>query len=150
MLLTSGCIHGCWWIYVAGNFWVLMTEIWYRWHLLNVGAIRLCWVVKDVTEEKGQNRHQHLKVVANTFRLQHPSPTSMLIVEQHHYCCSEFRNLRNSKRIACIVNNTVPMKPDGFCFMLSDVSNWILGWIISLIWFPYPCVSHLESKSSHL
>ena len=26
---------------------------------------------------KGQNRHQHLKVFANAFRLQHPSPTSL-------------------------------------------------------------------------
>ena len=57
---------------------------------------------------------------------------------------------KNSERIACSVDKTVPMKPDGFCFVLSDVSNWILGWIISLIWFPYACVSHLESKSSHL
>ena len=31
----------------------------------------------DIGVENGQNRHQDLKVVANTFRLQHPSPTSM-------------------------------------------------------------------------
>ena len=31
----------------------------------------------DVGDQKGQNRHQHLKVVTNTFCLQHPSPTSI-------------------------------------------------------------------------
>ena len=31
---------------------------------------------------KRRNRHQHLKIVINTFRLQHPSPTSMLPIFQ--------------------------------------------------------------------
>ena len=60
MLVT---ICGCW-----SRYW---------WHLLNVGARRLCWKIEDIGDENGQIRRQHLKVVANTFRPQHPSPTSM-------------------------------------------------------------------------
>ena len=30
-----------------------------------------------ICDQKGQNGHQHLIVLTNTFRLQHPSPTSM-------------------------------------------------------------------------
>ena len=37
--------------------------------------------IVDVGDQKGQNRHQHLIVVTNTFRLQHPSPTSMKPIE---------------------------------------------------------------------
>ena len=33
--------------------------------------------IKDVGDKNGQNRNQHLKVVTNTFHLQHPSPTSV-------------------------------------------------------------------------
>ena len=33
--------------------------------------------VVDVGDQNGQNRHQHLIVVTNTIRLEHPSPTSM-------------------------------------------------------------------------
>ena len=47
-----------------------------------------CWCLTLILEDRGcnilnvgdetvKNRHQHLKVVANTFRLQHLSPTSM-------------------------------------------------------------------------
>jgi len=31
----------------------------------------------DVDDQNGQNRYQHLKVVTKSFRLQHPSPTSI-------------------------------------------------------------------------
>ena len=31
----------------------------------------------DIGDKDGTNRHQHLKVVINTFRLQHSLPTSM-------------------------------------------------------------------------
>ena len=34
-------------------------------------------VISLVDERNGQNRHGHLKVLTNTFRLQHPSPISM-------------------------------------------------------------------------
>ena len=37
--------------------------------------------IEDVGDKNGQNRHQHLKVVANTFRLQHPSPTSVTNID---------------------------------------------------------------------
>ena len=43
----------------------------------------VCWYstlikkILDVGDQNGQNRHQHLIVVTNTFRLQHPSPTSI-------------------------------------------------------------------------
>ena len=33
--------------------------------------------IDDVGDENGKNPKKHLKVVANTFRLQHLSPTSM-------------------------------------------------------------------------
>ena len=35
------------------------------------------WWQVDVGDKNGENRHQHLKLVASTFRLQHPSQTSM-------------------------------------------------------------------------
>ena len=73
MLMTS---LRCWWrilvtniqktlpkskfCYVGDDLWILVTE---------------CWL--DVSEKNGQNRNQNLIVVTNTFRLQHPSPTSM-------------------------------------------------------------------------
>ena len=40
-------------------------------------AQRLCKKIVDFGDLNGQNRRQHLIVVTNTFRLQHPSPTSM-------------------------------------------------------------------------
>ena len=46
-------------------------------------TIILCWCpmrmlkVQDVDDKDGQNCHQRLKVVANKFRLQHPSPISI-------------------------------------------------------------------------
>ena len=43
----------------------------------DVGARSSCKKIEDVGDENDQNRHQHLNVVANTFRLQNPSPTSM-------------------------------------------------------------------------
>ena len=33
--------------------------------------------IEGVGDKNCQNSHQHLKIVANTFDLQHPSPTSM-------------------------------------------------------------------------
>ena len=32
----------CFWLYVGDNFWILMTEFRYWWHILDVGARRLC------------------------------------------------------------------------------------------------------------
>ena len=43
----------------------------------NVGARGQCQKIVDVGDQNGKIRHQHLKVVINTFLLQHPSPTSM-------------------------------------------------------------------------
>jgi len=62
-------LHRCYWQVDVGDF-ILVTSFgcWGRTLLLND---RRCWW------QKRPNRHQHLKVVANTFRLQHPSPTSM-------------------------------------------------------------------------
>ena len=33
--------------------------------------------IAGVDDQNGKNRHQHLKIVTYTFRLQHPSATSM-------------------------------------------------------------------------
>ena len=65
------------------NFRVLVTESLYWWHLLNASARRLCSKKEDAGDENGQNRHQNLKVFANTFRLQHPSSTSSRIAESN-------------------------------------------------------------------
>ena len=53
-------IFGCWWhnFDMADIFWMLVPDA-------NVG------------DKNHQNCHQHIKVVANTFGLQHPSSTSM-------------------------------------------------------------------------
>ena len=37
-------------------------------------------MIIDVGDQNDQNCHQHLKVVTNTFCLQHPSPTSMSLL----------------------------------------------------------------------
>ena len=71
MLVTSEC----WWLY--DNFWMLVTEFRYWSHLLNVRARCLCKKIENVDDENGRNRHLHLKIVIDTFSLQHPSPTSM-------------------------------------------------------------------------
>ena len=46
---------------IGNNFWMLVPDA----------------NIKDDGDENGQNRHQHLKIVANKFRLHHLSPTSM-------------------------------------------------------------------------
>ena len=69
-------LHRCWWQVDVGDF-MLVTEFRCWWHLFNVGAQRWCLKIEDVGDENSQNRHQHLKVVSNTFRLQHQSRTSM-------------------------------------------------------------------------
>ena len=69
MLVTSVC----WWLYDGDLFKMLVAE-------------SLCWwfsqCIKSVTNILNQSLtswigHQHLKLVNNTFGLQHPSPTSM-------------------------------------------------------------------------
>ena len=59
----------------VGDKWMLLTLSW--WQFLDVGARRQCLKIEDVGNEIGQNGHQHLKVVTNTIRLQHPSSKSM-------------------------------------------------------------------------
>ena len=58
-----------WWLKVGDDLWMLATEFrcWYR---------TLMWKM-DVGDQNGLHRHQQLFVVTDTFRLQHPSPTSM-------------------------------------------------------------------------
>ena len=60
------------WGYIdVGNLLMLATLCWLQ--LLGVGTRRLCYKIKDFGDENDQNRQQHLKVVANTFCLKHPS-----------------------------------------------------------------------------
>ena len=58
-----------WYGYIdlGDHSWMLVTEFRYWWHLLDVSAWRLCLKIEDVGDKNGQNRHQHLKVVTNTF-----------------------------------------------------------------------------------
>ena len=67
----------------VGDLWMLVTSCWLQ--FFGVGARRLCYKIKDVDDENDQNRHQHLKIVANTFRLQHPSPTSVTNINVAQY-----------------------------------------------------------------
>ena len=60
-----------------GQFWKVGDRISILVTFLNNGARRQCKKIIDVGDQNCENRHQHLKVVVNTFRLQHPSPTSM-------------------------------------------------------------------------
>ena len=62
-----------WWLTVGENFRMLTAELRSWWHLLDVGARRLCWKIEDVADQNGHNLHQHLKIVTNTF----PSSTSV-------------------------------------------------------------------------
>ena len=52
---------------------MLVTEFWCCWHLLNICERRMFKKTTDVGDQNRQNRHQHVKVVTNTVRLQHPS-----------------------------------------------------------------------------
>ena len=61
----------CWWQFsgVGDRISILVTSF-------------VCWcptlmLREDVGDKNDKNRHQHLKVVGNTFCLQHPSSTSM-------------------------------------------------------------------------
>ena len=59
-------IFGCWWQkFDIGN-------IFWRW--LPVAYVKR---LRMLVTKPSQNCHQHLKIVTNTFRLQHPSQTSM-------------------------------------------------------------------------
>ena len=72
---------------VGHNFRVLMTEF-------DIGDNFWMLVpdanVKNHGDEHGQSRHQHLKIVANKFRLQYPSPTLMLPLRSNF----DLRNIR--------------------------------------------------------
>ena len=66
---------------------------------------------EDVNDENGQNRHQHLKVVANHFRLQRPSTTSSvnnIDVDFRVYSCYQFYNRRSDLRRFLIRRNNIP------------------------------------------
>ena len=78
MLVISWCWwHRDWWLKVGNDFRMSVTEFRCWWYILNVGAGRQCKKTVDAGDPNGHNRHKHLKVVTKTFRLQHPSPTSM-------------------------------------------------------------------------
>ena len=76
----------CWWLHKwfrcwgqvdVGDFLLMkifeVTEFRYWWHLLDVGARRLCLKMEDVGDGNGQNRHQYLKGC-----LQHISPPTSI------------------------------------------------------------------------
>ena len=61
----------------VGDKWMLVTSgCWC--HRLDKRARRLCSKKEDAGDKNGQNRHQHLKVVVDTFHPEHPAPISML------------------------------------------------------------------------
>ena len=68
----------------VGDKWMLVPDA-------NVKKIK----VEHVDDENSQNRHQHLKVVANTFRLHYPSPTSMYIEKLKSFRVRSERGSRN-------------------------------------------------------
>ena len=59
------------------KFWMWVTEFRSWWHLLNVSTRCSCKNIVEVGDQNGQICHQNLQVVPETFRLQHPSPTSL-------------------------------------------------------------------------
>ena len=76
ILVTSGY----WWQFLSSDdrISILATsfECWYP--KLMLKDRRFHHIFRHIGDENGQNRHQHLKFVANIFRLQHPSSTSLL------------------------------------------------------------------------
>ena len=61
----------------VGDKWMLLTLFW--WQFLDVSdRISILVTFLFVDDKYGNNRRQHLKVVINTFRLQHTSPASSL------------------------------------------------------------------------
>ena len=67
----------CWWLKVADDLWILMTKFRCWWHFLNVEST-LLMPDANVKRYWGPKWLKlHLKVVTNTFCLQHPSPTLM-------------------------------------------------------------------------
>ena len=80
-------IHNCWTKF-DGNYYrvdyyktLWLHRCWCQLDTVKWMLVTWCWQSVDVDDENGQNRHQHLKVVANTFRLQHPSPISTIVIE---------------------------------------------------------------------
>jgi len=65
MLVTSRCF----WLKNDDDLWMLVI-------FYDCGCLRL--ILKDVGDQNGHHPHKHpIYIVINTFRLQHPSPTTM-------------------------------------------------------------------------
>ena len=91
-------LHRCWWLNDGINFFgvgdrnlILVTSFWCRCPTLIFKDSGFWW--------RKQNRHQHLEVVANTFCLQHPSPTSMKLSWYHPKFQMMTTNLKKSEII---------------------------------------------------
>ena len=81
--MNNVCFNECWWQIDAGiRFSILVTSLEF-WCLTPMLKDKWSWW------RNGRNRHRHLKVVANTFRLQDLSPTSM----------QPIRNILNNKKL---------------------------------------------------
>ena len=61
--------------------------------------LTLCEKQADVDDKNGQNRHQHLLFVTNTFRLQHRSSASLL---------PDFLSLKTMVPILCVQTIVLP------------------------------------------
>ena len=67
---------------IVDDKWMLVTLSWWQfWDRIPILVTSFgCWcptlMLEDVRDKNGQNRDQYLKVVANIFCLQYPSPTS--------------------------------------------------------------------------
>ena len=71
--------HWCWWHRYVGDF-MMVTHFRCWWQNHNIGGFfRYVGDFLNVLNRSPTSRigHQHLKLVTNTFGLQHPSPTSM-------------------------------------------------------------------------
>ena len=71
-------IRWCWWTFLDVRILVASFECWCP---TLMQKLSLYYIV-DVGDQNGQNRHHHLKVVANTFRHQDPSQTSVTNIDE--------------------------------------------------------------------
>ena len=138
MLVTSGC----WLLYVGDNFRVLVTELRYWWHLLDVDARRWCEKIEDVGDLTGWNRHQHLIVVNKFDPYSRPYMTLKIWVKSE----CQYPQMTMSLFILNRVFSNGLLEP-----ILKSVERslvWILAVVVncksSLSWWDLACISILH------
>ena len=128
-----------------------------------------CWC--STLMQNGQNRHQQFIAVTNTFRLQHPSPTSMLpiiwfgltisfkrwnftkcfnlIVWHIYYCCilwkCSWNRCQTTWPMKCVNAKLSGNQSESYCMIRKN----LMGIRVHTVWF-MPCTMEKFSRNRQL